>query len=144
MNGDLFPSTEEKVFSCDGNQNRCPWLKVTFMSLCLHKKEAIPFSWLLYVLYTQSLQLRLILCDSMDCSPPGSSVHGILQATILECVAVPSSRGSSWPQGVNLHCLQFLNCRQILYCWAIREAQVKLTGFKMSINQSLNCFLLYI
>ena len=67
------------------------------MSLCLHKKEAIHFSWLLYVLYTQSLQLRLILCDSMDCSPPGSSVHGILQATILEWVAMSSSRGSSHP-----------------------------------------------
>jgi len=31
----------------------------------------------------------------MDCSPPGSSVHGILQARILEWVAMPSSRGSS-------------------------------------------------
>ena len=34
----------------------------------------------------------------MDCNPPGSSVHGILQARILEWVAVPSSRGSSWPR----------------------------------------------
>ena len=32
----------------------------------------------------------------MDCSPPGSSVHGILQARILEWIAMPSSRGSSW------------------------------------------------
>ena len=36
-----------------------------------------------------------IICDPMDCSPPGSSVHGILQARILEGVAMPSSRGSS-------------------------------------------------
>ena len=35
------------------------------------------------------------LCDPMDWSPPGSSVHGILQARILEWVAMPSSRGSS-------------------------------------------------
>ena len=35
--------------------------------------------------------------DSMDCSPPGSSVHGILPARILEWVAMPSSRGFSWP-----------------------------------------------
>ena len=35
---------------------------------------------------------------TMDCSPPGSSVHGILQARILEWVAMPSSRGSSWPR----------------------------------------------
>ena len=37
------------------------------------------------------------LCDPMDCSPPGSSVRGILQARILEWVATPSSRGSSHP-----------------------------------------------
>ena len=45
-----------------------------------------------------SLQPRLTLCDPMDCSPPGSSVHGILQARILEWVAMPSSRGSSQPR----------------------------------------------
>ena len=39
-----------------------------------------------------------ILCDPVDCSPPGSSVHGILQARILEWVAMPSSRGSSQPR----------------------------------------------
>ena len=38
------------------------------------------------------------LCDPMDCSPPGSSVHGILQARILEWVAMPSCRGSSQPR----------------------------------------------
>ena len=43
-------------------------------------------------------QLCPVLCDPMDCSLPGSSVHGILQASILECVAMPSSRGSSWPR----------------------------------------------
>ena len=37
-------------------------------------------------------------CDPMDCSPPGSSVHGILQAGILERVAMPSSRRSSQPR----------------------------------------------
>ena len=43
-------------------------------------------------------QFRLTLCDPMNCSPPGSSVHGILQAGILERVAVPFSRGSSPPR----------------------------------------------
>ena len=38
------------------------------------------------------------LCDPMDCSPPGSSVHGILQARILEWLAIPFSRGSSQPR----------------------------------------------
>ena len=43
-------------------------------------------------------QLCLALCNPMDCSPPDSSVHGILQARILEWVAIPFSRGSSWPR----------------------------------------------
>ena len=43
----------------------------------------------------QSFQSCLTLCDPMDCSPPGSSVHLILQARILERLAMPSSRGSS-------------------------------------------------
>ena len=48
-----------------------------------------------WVLFTQSC---LTLCDPMDCSPPGFSVHGILQARILECVAISFSRGSSRPR----------------------------------------------
>ena len=40
-------------------------------------------------------QLCLTLCDLKKCSIPGSSVHGILQARILEWVAIPFSRGSS-------------------------------------------------
>ena len=38
------------------------------------------------------------LCDPMDCSLPGSSLHGILQARVLEWVAISFSRGSSWPR----------------------------------------------
>ena len=44
------------------------------------------------------LQLCLTLCDSMDCSMLGSSVHGILQARILEQVAISLSGVSSWPR----------------------------------------------
>ena len=43
-------------------------------------------------------QLCPTLCDPMDCSLPGSSLHGILQAKILECVAISFSRGSSQPR----------------------------------------------
>ena len=39
-----------------------------------------------------------ILCNPMDCSPPGSSVHRIFQARILEWVAISFFRGSSWPR----------------------------------------------
>ena len=42
-------------------------------------------------------QLCPTLCDPMDCNLPGSFVHGILQARILEWVAIPFSRGSSHP-----------------------------------------------
>ena len=45
-----------------------------------------------------SRQACLTLCDPMDCSPPGSSVHGILQAGILEKVAMVSSGGCSPPK----------------------------------------------
>ena len=53
----------------------------------------------------ESLQLCPTLCNPMDCSLPGSSIHGILQASILEWVAMPSFRGSSRPHGSTLHLL---------------------------------------
>ena len=58
-------------------------------------------------MHAQSLQLCLTLCDPVDCSLPGSSVHGILQARILEWVAMPSFRGISLTQRLNscLFCL---------------------------------------
>ena len=46
----------------------------------------------------KSLQSCLTLCDPVDCSPPGSSVHGIHQARMLEWVAISFSRGSSQPR----------------------------------------------
>ena len=57
-------------------------------------------------------QLCLALGSPMDRSPPGSSVHGILQARILEWVAMSSSRGSSQPRDqTRVSCI----ARQILY-----------------------------
>ena len=52
----------------------------------------------LCVLCAQLLQSCLTVCNPMDYSPPDSSVHGIFQARRLEWVAMPSSRGSSWPR----------------------------------------------
>ena len=49
-------------------------------------------------MYAKSLQSCPTLCDTMDCSPPGSFVQGSFQARILEWVAMPSSRGSSQPR----------------------------------------------
>ena len=59
------------------------------------------------------------LCDPVDCSPPGFSVHGILQARILAWVAVYLLQGISLTQGSRLH---LLLGRWILYHWASREA----------------------
>ena len=52
-------------------------------------------SWKVKVKVTQ---LWRTLCNPMDCSLPGSCLHGILQAKILEWAAVPFSRGFSWPR----------------------------------------------
>ena len=54
-------------------------------------------------------------CDLMDCSPPGSSVHGISQARILEWVAISSFRGSSQTRDPNLRLPCLLHCRQVLH-----------------------------
>ena len=60
-------------------------------------------------MHAKSFQSYLILCDSMDCSPPGSSVHGMLQARILEWVAISSFKGIFWTQGLNPHLLRLLH-----------------------------------
>ena len=67
----------------------CPWgvcglVEDTELSICV-------------CVYAKLLQSCLTLCDPMDCSPPGSSDHGILQVRILEWVAMLSSRAPSWP-----------------------------------------------
>ena len=58
-------------------------------------------------MHTQSLQSCLTLCNFMDCSPPGSSVRGIVQARILEWVAISFSRRSPLSQRLNLHLLHW-------------------------------------
>ena len=62
----------------------------------------------------------------LDFSPPGSSVHGISLARILEWVAISFSRGSSWPwDRTQISCID----RWILYHWATREAWKCFVGF---------------
>ena len=64
------------------------WYSAEYMTLCVCVCVC--------VLVTH---LRPALCSPMDCSSPGSSIHGITQARILEWVATPFSRGSSQPRG---------------------------------------------
>ena len=59
------------------------------------------------------------LCNPVECSPPGSSVHGLLQARILECVAILFSRGSSRP-GDGILVSQIAD--RFFTIWATREA----------------------
>ena len=76
--------------------------------------------------YTEwvSAQSCLTLCDPMDCSPPGSSVHGIFQARILEWVAVSYARGSFRPKDQShVSCTPFIG-RWILYHCAIWEVHL--------------------
>ena len=92
--------------------NRSTWLSSGEQEL---------WAWYQQVCVPKLLQLCLTLCDPMDCSPPGSSVHGILRARILEWVVIPFSKGSSqpressWPRNPTLS----ISCigRWVLYQW---------------------------
>ena len=69
-------------------------------------------------------KLCLTLCDPMDCSPPGFSVHGILQARTLGVGCHFLLQGIFPTQGSNLH---LLHCTRILYHWATRETPIPCT-----------------
>ena len=89
-----------KTDYCDSNSTfstTVEKLKIT-TSICFQKKALVA-------------QSCPTLCDPMDCSPPGSSVPGILQARIMEWIAMRFT-GDLLTQGLNL---DLLKCRQILY-----------------------------
>ena len=77
-------------------------------------------------------------CDPMDCSPPGSSVHGIFQARVPKWVAMSYTRGSSQPRDrTHVSCISCIS-RWVLYHWATQEAQdwhVHITVLKMDNKQ---------
>ena len=67
-------------------------------SVCVYiYKSTYPATYLMCALYSVAESCQT-LCDPMDCSPPGSTVHRIIQARIPDWVAMPSSRGSSQPR----------------------------------------------
>ena len=84
---------------------------------------------ILCVCPVKSFQSCPTLCKPMDCSSPGSSAHGILQARILEWVAIPFSRGSFWPRD-RIPVSRIAG--RLLTIWAIGEAQLpeRRTQFK--------------
>ena len=90
-------------------------VKIFFRHLASHNQE-IPMQILNKLLVAK---LCPTLCDPIDCSPPVSSVHGILQARILERVAIPFSRGSFWPRDqTHVSCVT----GRFFTIWATREA----------------------
>ena len=97
----IFPRSSEKLFS------------VWYLALPSNKPAVDPWK-------GNSRSVMSNSCDPMDCTRPGSSVHGILQATILEQVAIPFSRGSSWPRDHT--CVSYIADR-FFTIWATREAQ---------------------
>ena len=81
------------------------------------------------------------LCDLKDCSPPGSSVHGSLQARIPEWVALSSSTWSSQSRDqTQVSCIG----RWILYHWATKEAHVWDNIFSLLFNQIWAGILLFV
>ena len=76
------------------------------------------------------------LCDSMDCSLSGSSIHGIFQARVLEWIAISFSRGSSWPR--NPTPVSHIAGRHFTI-WATREAYYTLWSLKeLDMTEWLN------
>ena len=85
--------------------------------------------------------LSLTLCNPMDSSPPGSSVHGISQARILEGTSISFSRGLSVPKDwTHIFCLG----RRILYHWATRETTYWYSWLSNIYYMYSNVWFLYI
>ena len=74
----------------------------------IHPPTSLSFNINYACMHAKALQLCLTLCSPMECSLPGSSVQGILQARTLERVAMPSSRGSSRPR--DRTCIFYSSC----------------------------------
>ena len=90
-----------------------------------------------------SPQSYATLCDPVNCNPPGSSLHGIFQAKILDRVAVFFSRGSSWPRdGTHVSWVSYVG-RCILYRWATWDFNEHI-HVNLSENSLLCFFNLYI
>ena len=97
-----------------------------FFQNILGHNELLKYKWKVKVLVAQ---LCLTLCDPMDCSPPGSSVHGIFHTRILEWVAISFSRGRTHGSCTG---------ERILYHWATWQAQCLLRpGLRCDATRSL-------
>ena len=102
-----------KRFLTHSQQEKCS--VISFSTILGFYLPLLTFQW--NVLVAKSC---LTLCNPMDYRPPGSSLHGVLQARILEWVAIPFSRGSSQPRDQT-----WVSCiaGRFFTVWATREDQ---------------------
>ena len=101
----------------------------------IHPHQIYIFYYILHMsVHAQPFQSCLMtLCHSVDCSPPGSFVHGVLQARMLEWVAMPSSRESSWPrEWTHISCV-FCISGGFFTHWATCEASMYITYYHINI-----------
>ena len=87
----------------------------------------------IFILHAKPLQSWLTLWDLIDCSPTGSSIHGILPGKNTGVVCHFLLQGIFPTQGSNLSLLRLLQCRWILYHWATRDALILGTHIYWSI-----------
>ena len=112
------------LFSClDPDRYKVYLLKITSVK---QVEEAKPVTWEISLNNAEGEKVKVLatqsrppLCNLTDCSPPGPSVHGILQARTLEWVAIQLPGGSSWPRdGTRIASLVVRS----FTIWATREA----------------------
>ena len=116
----ISPSTEYSVLI----SFRIDWFDLlavqgSLKSLLQHHNLKTSIIVLLLIRKERKVQSCLTLCNHMDCSLPGSSVHGIFQARVLEWVAISFCRGSSWPRDRTQ--VSHIAGRRFIV-WATREA----------------------
>ena len=105
------------------------WPKDHLRTVCIHKAKSWNLVWVVLIYSpnksieseSEVAQMCPTLCDPMDCSLPGSSLNRILQARVLEWVAISFSRGSCQPRDqTRVSRIPGRHCN----LWATREAQV--------------------
>ena len=103
----------------------CIWMYLRQYEYQVENESVLAWKW------SEVAQSCPTLCDPMDCSLPGSSVHGIFQAIVLEWIAISFSRGSSQPRDRTQVSHIAGRCFTI---WAIREAPNRYKGPPKSQN----------
>ena len=126
---------------CGPHLGACNSLFCWFSKKRNKKKDIVPCPYImLYLIISEKLSVCVcvhaqpcpILCDPMDCSPPGSSVHGILQARTLEWVAISSSRGSSWPRDqIHVSCVSCIGIHILNHCGNLIHRDIDVKQLKM-------------